>query len=369
MREYLILHMIALALGIVLDILIGDSHGFPHPVRAIGTLVAVLEKKLNVATEAEEKKKAKILRGSFMWLLVTVISVAVTVILLICAYMINTYLGLFVETVLTYYILAAGSLRDESMKVYHALTPAKNSEITRDNSHPGPDPGVPADDDTRIRNARTCLSMIVGRDTERLDENGIIRATVETVAENTSDGVIAPLIYTAVAGPALGMLYKAVNTMDSMTGYHNERYEYFGRIPAKADDVFNFVPSRLSALFLITGAAIAGMTDKIRYRGRKKRQKYTYDAKNAFRIWRRDRFNHKSPNSAQTESAGAGALGIRLGGSAYYGGSLVEKPYIGDDMRPVVREDIRRQIRLMFYSEAVCTAVIYIIMMLILIFP
>ena len=369
MREYLILHMTALALGIVLDILAGDPHGFPHPVRAIGTFIAFLEKKLNVATIPEEKKREKILRGSLMWLTVTVISAAVTAILLICAYNINAYLGLFVEILFTYYILAAGSLRDESMKVYDALAHTDNGGNSSKTAPSGYDRGQVGYHDDYIENARMCLSMIVGRDTERLDEDGIIRATVETVSENTSDGVIAPLLYTAVGGPVLGMLYKAVNTMDSMVGYHNERYEYFGRTSAKADDIFNFIPSRLSALALIAGAGIAGMTDRIRHRGMQKPQNQIYNAKNALKIWRRDRFNHKSPNSAQTESAAAGALGIRLGGSAYYGGILVEKPYIGDDTRPVVRDDIRRQVRLMFCSEAVCTAAIYIIMMLILIFP
>ena len=193
--------------------------------------------------------------------------------------------------------------------------------------------------------------MIVGRDTDMLDEAGIIRATVETVAENTSDGIIAPLLYTFLGTPVLGMCYKAVNTMDSMIGYHNDEYEYFGKVAARADDVANFIPSRLSAVFMCIAAGITGCS-----------------MRNAFRIWIRDRYRHKSPNSAQTESACAGALNIRLGGSSRYRGVLVEKPYIGDDTRPVEANDIKRAIRLMFGTEIVCTAVIFIITGLNLIF-
>jgi adenosylcobinamide-phosphate synthase len=193
--------------------------------------------------------------------------------------------------------------------------------------------------------------MIVGRDTDALDEAGIVRATVETVAENTSDGVIAPLLYTFFGTPVLGMCYKAVNTMDSMLGYHNDEYENFGKFAARADDVANFIPSRLSAIFMSLAAGTVGCS-----------------MREAFRIWIRDRYKHKSPNSAQTESACAGALGVRLGGSSRYKGVLVEKPYIGDDTRPIVADDIRRAVRLMFETEIVCTAVIFIITGLILIF-
>lgn len=330
--------MIALALGISLDIFLGDPAALPHPIRAIGGLTAFLEKRLNAGYESRGKRSS-LVRGAILCVLVIFLSALVTATLLICAYMINCYAGLFIEALLTYYILAAGSLRDESMKVYDAVKRIKEEE----------DP-----QDEKLIRARNCLSMIVGRDTQRLDEKGIIRGAVETVAENTCDGVIAPLIYTAVGGPILGMTYKAVNTLDSMVGYHNEAYEYFGRWSARADDLFNLIPSRLSALFMILAACLFN--------------KKVYDGKRAYAIWRRDRRQHKSPNSAQTESACAGALGVRLAGDAYYGGILVRKPYIGDNIRDICPEDIRYTIRLMFASEALCTAAIYIIMMLILIF-
>ena len=176
--------------------------------------------------------------------------------------------------------------------------------------------------------------MIVGRDTERLTEEGIIRAAVETVAENASDGVIAPLCYIALGGPVLGFLYKGINTMDSMVGYHNEKYEYFGRAAARLDDAANFIPSRFSALLMVGAAFVLRM-----------------DWRNGWRIFLRDRRNHKSPNSAQTEAACAGILGVRLAGDAWYFGKLVKKPYIGDDSRPVEAEDIVRANRLMYAAE------------------
>ncbi len=182
-----------------------------------------------------------------------------------------------------------------------------------------------------LEKARKMVARIVGRDTDGLDEAGVARAAVETVAENTSDGVIAPLFYLALGGPVLGVFYKAVNTLDSMIGYKNTKYIEFGRVAAKLDDVVNYIPARLAALLLILAAFLTGM-----------------DGKNAWRIWRRDRRNHASPNSAQTESVVAGALGLRLAGDAVYFGKLVEKPYIGDDLRPIEPEDIRRAHKLMF---------------------
>lgn len=330
--------MIALGLGIGLDILFGDPAQLPHPIRAIGGLTSFLERRLNAGHESRGKGITMV-RGAVLWTVVTSASALVTAVLLICAYKINCYTGLLTEALLTYYILATGSLRDESMKVYDAVKDTEDGE----------DPH-----DEKLIRARKCLSMIVGRDTQRLDKKGIIRGAVETVAENTCDGVIGPLIYTAAGGPILGMTYKAVNTMDSMIGYHNETYEYFGRWAARADDLFNFIPSRLGALFMIGAACLLN--------------KKVYDGKRAYLIWKRDRLEHKSPNSAQTESACAGALGLRLAGDAYYGGILVKKPYIGDHIREISPEDIKYTIRLMFASEALCTAVIYIIMMLILIF-
>ena len=182
--------------------------------------------------------------------------------------------------------------------------------------------------------------MIVGRDTERLDEKGIIKAAVETVAENTSDGVTAPVMFMALGGAPLGFFYKAVNTMDSMIGYKNEKYADIGRTAAKLDDVLNFIPSRLTALAMTAAAFILG-----------------YDGKGAYRIWKRDRLNHASPNSAQTESACAGALGVQLAGDAYYFGELHKKPYIGDKQREIENEDIVRANSLMYGSTIIITVV------------
>ena len=201
-----------------------------------------------------------------------------------------------------------------------------------------------------VEGARYAVSMIVGRDTSVLDEKGILKAAVETVAENASDGVIAPLFYLAIGGPLLGWLYKAVNTMDSMVGYKNDRYLHFGRAAAKLDDLVNLIPSRLAALLLIVSAYLL-----------------RYDGKNAYRIWRRDRRNHKSPNSAQTESACAGALGLRLAGDAWYFGKLVPKPYIGDEIHPIEPQDIRRVNRLM-YGAAGIMGLLALVMRVVILF-
>ncbi len=325
-KEYLILHLIALAGGYLLDLLIGDPHWIWHPVSLIGRLISSLEKKLLNITSDERNSKKEFKNGLFTCFIVCLTTIMLTAAILICSYMINIYLGAVIEAILTCYILAAKSLYNESMKVYCDIE--QNDEAK----------------------ARYDLSMIVGRDTERLDKNGIIKAAVETVAENTSDGVIAPLFYTAIAGPVAGMLYKAINTMDSMIGYDNDRYRYYGRAAAKLDDFVNFIPSRLSAILMILSSAILSVFDGV------------YDSGASLRIWRRDRFNHKSPNSAQTESACAGALNIKLAGDAYYGGIKVSKPYIGDNKKNIENEDIKRANRLMFASEAILMIlIVYII--------
>jgi adenosylcobinamide-phosphate synthase len=325
-KEYLILHLIALAGGYLLDLLIGDPHWIWHPVSLIGRLISSLEKKLLNITSDERNSKKEFKNGLFTCFIVCLTTIMLTALILICSYMINIYLGAVIEAILTCYILAAKSLYNESMKVYCDIE--QNDEAK----------------------ARYDLSMIVGRDTERLDKNGIIKAAVETVAENTSDGVIAPLFYTAIAGPVAGMLYKAINTMDSMIGYDNDRYRYYGRAAAKLDDFVNFIPSRLSAILMILSSAILSVFDGV------------YDSGASLRIWRRDRFNHKSPNSAQTESACAGALNIKLAGDAYYGGIKVSKPYIGDNKKNIENEDIKRANRLMFASEAILMIlIVYII--------
>ena len=303
-------HIISFAAGFILDLILGDPHNWPHPIRLIGSLIGGLEKKLNQGNDRQRKTK-----GLFM-VLITLITTLFFVGLILCgAYYINIYAGIIVESIMTYQILATKSLKKESMKVYHAL---KNQGIDE---------------------ARLAVSMIVGRDTEALDQTGVAKAAVETVAENASDGVIAPMIYLAVGGPILGFLYKAVNTMDSMVGYKNDRYLYFGRYAAKLDDLANYLPARISALLMILAAYLGGRD---------------FDGKAACKIFKRDRYNHKSPNSAQTESVCAGALHIRLAGSAYYFGKLDEKPYIGDDIRGVEYEDIKRANKLMYITAILC---------------
>jgi adenosylcobinamide-phosphate synthase len=303
--------MTAFAAGFVLDLIIGDPYFLPHPVRWIGALIAGLEKCLYPKEKAEGAVLRR--RGRILVALVLLITLIPVTGLTVGAYLIHRYVGVAVEAVLTCYLLAAKSLRDESMKVYDALKAGD----------------LPA--------ARTAVSMIVGRETDTLDEAGVARAAVETVAENTSDGVIAPMLYVLIGGPILGYLYKAVNTMDSMVGYKNERYEDFGRAAAKTDDVLNFLPSRFSAMLMILSA---------------RAMSHEYSAADAWRIFKRDRYNHKSPNSAQTESVCAGALGIRLGGTNIYFGKPVEKPTIGDATREITAEDIKKSCTLMYTSQS-----------------
>lgn len=306
-------HMMAFFMGFLLDLLLGDPYWLPHPVRLIGHLTAWTEKCLigsNVRCRERE-----FWQGVLAVIIVLCSTGAVAASILSVAYRINWRLGMVTETVMTYQVLAVKCLKTESMKVYDCL---KRQSLPE---------------------ARAAVAMIVGRDTERLDAEGVARAAVETVAENTSDGVIAPMLYTAAGGPVLGFLYKAANTMDSMIGYKNEKYLYFGRAAAQLDDFVNFVPARISA-YLMTLVSFFG--------GR------CFSGKRAYRIYKRDNRNHASPNSAQTESVCAGSLGIRLGGAASYFGKRVDKPYIGDSLRAVECEDIKRVDRLMYMTAWLC---------------
>ena len=305
--------IIVLVGGFLLDCLLGDPHNPWHPICLIGYLISFLEKKIRKLFP--KQPKGEFYGGLVMVVLVLFISTAVPIVLLKAAKWIHPYLALVLEIIMCYQLLAARSLRDESMKVYHAL-----------HQHD-------------IEGARKAVSMIVGRDTQRLDAAGIAKAAVETVAENASDGVIAPMIFIAIGGVPFGFFYKAVNTMDSMVGYKNEKYLYFGRAAAKLDDVMNFLPARISALLMVGTAFISGKS---------------YNGKQAWRIWRRDNRKHASPNSAQTESVCAGALGIQLAGDASYFGKVVKKPYIGDPTRAVEPEDIRRTNRLMNRTAWIC---------------
>lgn len=325
-------HILAFIAGFVLDLLIGDPHFIPHPVRLIGSLISFCDKRLNcdAGYNISEKKLnlIKYKRGMLLAFTVIFATFAISVIIIVAAYSINLYAGVIAEAVMTWQILATKCLRVESMRVYDALRTD----------------GVDA--------GRRAVSMIVGRDTSVLDAAGVTRAAVETIAENTSDGVIAPMLYTAIGGPVLGFVYKAVNTMDSMLGYKNDKYMYFGRFAARLDDVVNFIPARISAYLMIAAAFIGGRH---------------FDGKNAYRIFKRDRFNHASPNSAQTESVCAGALRVQLAGDAVYFGKLVKKKYIGDGLREIENEDIKRANRLMYITAFLCELLSVSVMSLVLI--
>ena len=296
---------IALVLGFLLDLILGDPRGWYHPIVSIGRLISKTEECLR--KRFPKTKKGELWGGVCLVAMVTTLSTAVPLAISLVSFRLHPALGILAETVMCYYILATKSLKTESMKVADALKQQ----------------GLEA--------GREAVSMIVGRDTGGLDEAGVVRAAVETVAENASDGVIAPMIYLAIGGPALGFFYKSVNTMDSMVGYRNEKYRYFGRAAAKVDDVVNYLPARLSALFMIGGAWLGGFLGT-----------------GAFRIYRRDKRKHDSPNSAQTEAVMAGALGVKLAGDAWYFGKKHEKPVIGDDLRPIQVEDIQRANSLLY---------------------
>ena len=299
-----LLAALPLLIGFLLDCLIGDPYQIPHPIRLIGRMIAALEKWVRTHFTALRTG------GTILALTVILVSAGIPLILLMICYRIHVILGITVESILICYLLAARNLYDESMKVCRAAEAGDTEQ------------------------ARKAVSMIVGRDTAVLDRNGILRAAVETVAENTSDGVTAPMFFLALGGAAAGFFYKAVNTMDSMIGYQNEKYKDLGWFAAHLDDILNYLPSRLTALLMIAVCPILRM-----------------DGRNAYRIWKRDRRKHASPNSAQTESACAGALHLRLAGDAQYFGIIHRKPFIGDDDRPIVSDDIRKSNRLMYGSS------------------
>lgn len=302
--------MIELFIGYVLDSIFGEPLGALHPIRLIGKLIEITEKLLRQLKKYNLSEKSK---GMLLWFIVTFVSYVVPFFILYSLNKINVLLALVVESIMILFVFATKSLKDESMKVHQALL---NGDIME---------------------ARRYLSYIVGRDTENLTEEQIIKATVETISENTSDGVIAPMLFVILGGAPLGFFYKAVNTLDSMVGYKNEKYINFGRFTAKADDYINFIPSRFAAYLMIAASYILSL-----------------DYKNAFKIYKRDRYNHLSPNSAQTESVCAGALNIMLGGSNFYGGVLVHKKNIGDDSRAPEKDDIIKANNLMYVTSLLC---------------
>ncbi|MGN1346517.1 MAG: adenosylcobinamide-phosphate synthase CbiB [Eubacteriales bacterium] len=306
MTELLTYQTLALGLGFIVDFFVGDPYSVPHPVVGIGKLISFLDRHLRKG----HHDAGDFQRGILTVVLVTVISSAVPALVSFLAWRIHPLLYLGINTVMCWQILAARQLVRESQKVQKALEKNDTEE------------------------ARHAVSMIVGRDTDVLDENGICRAAVETVAENASDGVIAPLFWMMLFGAVGGFFYKSVNTMDSMLGYKNDKYLYFGRAAAKTDDFVNYLPARISALLMVLSCPFCGL-----------------DAKNAWKIFRRDRYKHASPNSAQTESACAGALGVQLAGDAVYGGVLHKKEYIGDPLRKIEPQDIAAAGRLMYTAS------------------
>ena len=311
--------ILALWTGFLIDLIFGDPVYAFHPIRLIGNLIGKSEKAIRKALPNNEK--SELIGGFILWIWVAAVSFFVPFILLKCLYRVNFWFGFILESIFFWQIIAAKSLKTESMKVYKAFEEGDTEK------------------------ARKAVSMIVGRDTASLTAEGITKAAVETVAENTSDGVTAPLIFAALFGASGGFLYKAVNTMDSMVGYKNDKYLYFGRFAAKCDDVFNFIPARITAYFMIISSFILGL-----------------DGKNAFKIFLRDRFNHASPNSAQTEAVCAGALDVMLAGDAYYFGKLYKKKTIGDNIRKIEPKDIKNANNLMYMTSVLILIVLSILL-------
>ena len=305
------LHLAAIIGGFILDLIFGDPHWLPHPICLIGNLIGFLER--NLRPKLAPNKTALLVGGALMVIIVLVISFVVPMAILLAAAMVSPWLAFALETIMCYQIFATKCLRDESMKVYDALHKQD------------------------LADARVKLSWIVGRDTQNLDEEEITKGAVETVAENTADGIIAPMLYMFLGGVPLAFLYKGINTMDSMVGYKNDKFLYFGRCAAKLDDLANLIPARITGLVMIVAAFLLGL-----------------DGKNAWKVFWRDRYNHLSPNSAMTESVTAGALNIQLGGDHFYFGKLVHKDTIGDDIRPVCPEDIVKTNNLLYVTAVLC---------------
>lgn len=316
--------LIAAAIGFLLDLLFGDPHWLPHPIRLIGWIISKSEKIIRKILP--KTQKGQILGGVLINIFVLSFCFFVPYFILLAARGISVYLELALESVFCYQILATKSLKTESMRVYKYL-------IKKD-----------------IKNSRKYLSWIVGRDTENLDETQISKAAVETVAENTSDGVIAPLIFILIGGAPLGFLYKGVNTLDSMIGYKNEKYLYFGKFSAKVDDVFNYIPAIISAWLMIFASFVLRL-----------------DYKNAVKIYKRDKNNHSSPNSAKTEAVCAGALDIQLAGDAYYFGKLCKKPTIGDPIKKVEPNHIVLANKLMYTTACIGFAFMWLIRLVVVV--
>lgn len=283
-----------LTIGFLLDLIIGDPQNPIHPIRLIGNLCSKLESLFRRILKESLK-----LAGLLTWISVVLIVFLVSEFILKISFRNNFILGIIISGIMFYFTISTKALKVEGLKVIKFL-------LKED-----------------IEGARKQLSYIVGRDTKSLDKEGILRAVVETIAENMSDGVVAPIFYAGLFGVPFAFVYKAVNTMDSMFGYKNDKYKEFGFFPAKLDDVFNFIPARLTGYLIVLASFILKM-----------------EYKNSYRIYKRDKNNHSSPNSAHPEAAVAGALGLRLGGANYYFGKLVEKPTIGDELKKIEINDV-----------------------------
>ena len=305
----------AAGLGFLMDCVLGDPERLWHPIMGIGSMISFWSKKLR--KWFPQSDRGQFWAGVCLWPLVVIPSWLIPFVLLWLAGMVHPAARFLLETVFCWQIFAAKSLKQAALRVYDALKAGD------------------------LQLARKYVSWIVGRDTAELDAKQVTKAAVETVAENTSDGVIAPLVFLLLGGAPLGFAYKAVNTLDSMVGYKNEEFLYFGRFSARMDDVWNFIPARLSGLLFVVCAAPAGL-----------------DACGAWHCFRRDRLRHASPNSAQTEAACAGALGVQLAGNACYFGKLYEKPTLGDAKRDIEPEDIVRTNRLMYWASAVAVVLL-----------
>ena len=300
------MNILSLYIGYITDLIIGDPYSFPHPVKYIGKLIKVVE---NFVRKTAKTDKGLKIGGFFLWFVTVGTTFAVTYLVMRLARF-NTVVYVIINSIVIYTTLATKCLKDEAKKIYDVL---KTGDLQK---------------------SRTQLSYIVGRDTANLDEKEIIRATVETVAENTVDGLIAPLFYAFIGGAPLAMAYKAINTLDSTVGYKNEKYLHIGFASAKIDDIANYIPSRISVILFTIGNFFLGN-----------------DYKNCFKIAIRDRKNHKSPNCAFSEGAVAGALGIQLGGTNVYFGEVVYKPTIGDKTRKIEVEDIARTNKILYATS------------------
>ncbi|WP_195941050.1 adenosylcobinamide-phosphate synthase CbiB [Romboutsia sp. 1001713B170131_170501_G6] len=314
------MNILSIYIGYIIDLIVGDPYSFPHPVRYIGKLIKKTES--IIRKKAKSDKDLKI-GGFFLWLIVVGITYLVTYLIIkISSFIPGGFL--VANSILIYTTLATKCLKDEAVKIYNVL---KTGDIER---------------------ARIQVSYIVGRDTTQLNEGEIIRATVETVAENTVDGIIAPMFYAFIGGAPLAMAYKAVNTLDSTVGYKNDKYKDLGFASAKIDDIANFIPARISVLLMSIGSLLVG-----------------HNCKEALKIGIRDRKNHKSPNCAYAEGAVAGALGVQLGGTNVYFGKAVYKPTIGDKHREIEVEDIVRTNKIM-YASSITSMIVFTIIFILL---